>query len=385
MGLLDQAKTWMTPERAIGFQGLGMALSQLDAGRPVDLSPAYAALEQRKSSQQMRKVLDTPGVLDGFTPQQRAILASMPEQLAVQIIGQRAFEPAPVQEPVKYEYRTGPDGSIVALNPYDPTYQSTVVPGQQEPGYTQKTGAELAKIYGPIAGLEAGALYNVSPDNQISKVGGGGVTVENNMPGAENKYNEFSARTAAERHGTIIQEGQNATRMMGDLKAIAAIGTQIETGKLAEAKLALGPYAEAIGIDIAGMGEAQAYQAIIDRLAPQMRPAGAGATSDFDARQFLSSLPQLGNNPEGNLIINQTFDAIAQHKQAAADIALQAAMGELTWQEADRKIAALGDPYEAFNEYRKKSGVSGGEGAGSYVGKGADVIEYDANGKRKTP
>lgn len=99
MGLLDRAKQWMTPERALAFQGIGLGLSQLGAGQPVNLSPVYDALQQRKDAAQMRKVMDVPGVMDRFTPQQQAVLASMPESLATKIIMERAFAPDP--EPVK--------------------------------------------------------------------------------------------------------------------------------------------------------------------------------------------------------------------------------------------------------------------------------------------
>lgn len=99
MEFFQKAKEWMTPERAAAFQGIGLGLSQLSAGQPVDLSPAYDALQQRKDAAQMRKVMEVPGLMDSFTPQQRAVLASMPESLATKIIMEQAFQPAP--EPVK--------------------------------------------------------------------------------------------------------------------------------------------------------------------------------------------------------------------------------------------------------------------------------------------
>lgn len=97
MGWLDKTKEWMTPERAAAFQGIGMGLSQLGAGQAVDMSPAYAALEQRKQQTAMRKMMEVPGVMDKFTPEQQAVLASMPEGLATQIIMEHAFK---AQEPV---------------------------------------------------------------------------------------------------------------------------------------------------------------------------------------------------------------------------------------------------------------------------------------------
>lgn len=98
MGLLDQAKQWMTPERALAMQGIGLGLSQLGAGQPVNLSPVYDALQTRRDAAQMRKVMEVPGIMDQFTPQQQAVLASMPEELATKIIMESAFQ---TPEPVK--------------------------------------------------------------------------------------------------------------------------------------------------------------------------------------------------------------------------------------------------------------------------------------------
>lgn len=72
-----------------------MGLSQLGAGQPVNMSPAYQALQQRQQQAQLRKVMEQPGLMDGFSPQQRAILATMPESMAVELIMQRAFAPPP--------------------------------------------------------------------------------------------------------------------------------------------------------------------------------------------------------------------------------------------------------------------------------------------------
>lgn len=171
-------------------------------------------------------------------------------------------------------------------------------------------------------------------------------------------FNKKADEAAAARFDGYVQAGNNANRMMGDINALVALAPQIGTGKEAEIKAALGPYAEALGFDIEGLDEAQAFQSIVDRMAPAMRPAGSGASSDFDAKQFLSSLPQLGRTPEGNQIIIQTMTALQQHQIAAADIASRAMLPPddpnfLRWQDAEKKIRELGDPYTTFNEYKK--------------------------------
>lgn len=178
--------------------------------------------------------------------------------------------------------------------------------------------------------------------------GGKGVSVNVNTGSNSSEFAKESDKKAAERLGTIVEEGRSAAGMMADMQTLADLGTQIETGLGAQALVALGPYAQALGINTEGLGPAQAYGAIISRLAPQMRPAGSGATSDFDARQFLNSLPSLGKTPEGNAIINQTFQAVAQNKMDAAQIASRAQLGEISWQQAETEISKLPNPYEIF-------------------------------------
>jgi hypothetical protein len=118
MGLLDAAKQWMTPERSIAMQGLGLGLSQMAQGQPANLSPAYAALQQRQQSAQMRKVMDTPGLLDRFTPEQQAALAAMPESLAVPILMESLFAPSP-------EPRVIADGSVLLGSDGQVIYENT--------------------------------------------------------------------------------------------------------------------------------------------------------------------------------------------------------------------------------------------------------------------
>lgn len=170
-------------------------------------------------------------------------------------------------------------------------------------------------------------------------------------------FNKKSDELAAARLGDIVTSGQGASQMMGDIKTLAALGSQINTGKGAEIMNQLGPFAQAMGIDISGLSEGQAFQSVIDRMAPNMRPVGSGSSSDTDVRMFLNSLPGLGKTPEGNQIIIQTLSALQQHKLAAADIAGLSfsppdAPGHISWQEAEKRIRELPDPYEGFNAYK---------------------------------
>lgn len=149
----------------------------------------------------------------------------------------------------------------------------------------------------------------------------------------------------------MVAGGRQASEMMADLHALRDLGAQITTGVPAELTRRLGPYAEALGVQITGLAPAQAYQAIVDRLAPRMRAPGSGATSDFEGRQFLRALPSLANTPEGNALISQTFEALQRHRLQAADIASRALNNEIEPAEANRLIRDLPDPWTAYRQY----------------------------------
>lgn len=226
-------------------------------------------------------------------------------------------------------------------------------------GWEKPAGPEYAPLSQEEVqqlGLPPGS-YQRGANGKIDAIGGGGVTV--NTGDNSSAFGKKADETAAVRMSDYVTGGNDAANFTGDLMTLADLGKQINTGKSAQIMAALGPYAEALGANIEGLDEAQAFNAIVARMAPQMRMPGSGASSDFDARQFLMSLPSLGNDPEGNQIIIQTFQAIQDRKMAAAQIAQQALAGQITWQEADKQIAGLGDPYTAFNEFknRRKGGA----------------------------
>lgn len=187
----------------------------------------------------------------------------------------------------------------------------------------------------------------------------GSTKVNVNTGENSSKYAEKSDEEAAKRHNQIIEEANNAPQMIGDMDMLLELGRNIGTGKFAEFTLLVGPYAEAMGIDIDGLAPAQAFDAVVNRLVPNMRPAGSGAMSDFDAKMFLKSLPNIGNTPEGNEVIAITMRAVQENKLAAAAIARRAQKGEIKWTEADEEISKLPNPYQRFKAYQEEKRQAG--------------------------
>lgn len=201
-----------------------------------------------------------------------------------------------------------------------------------------------------------------------------------NVGGNSDKFKEKSDENAAKRFDEIAGAGAGATQMVGDMDLLIDLGRKVKTGKGAEWKAAIGPYADMAGVKLDGLDEIQAYQAVVSRIAPNLRPAGSGATSDFDAKQFLLSIPSIGNTREGNEIIASTMQAVAQNKIAAAEIANRVQRGTLSWQDGDKEIAALPNPYTKFKSFKtgsdkQKSGNTQPAQGGTIV-TGSDGVQY---------
>jgi hypothetical protein len=141
---------------------------------------------------------------------------------------------------------------------------------------------------------------------------------------------------------------------MNNIRHLSEIGKTVQTGPGQALKSVLAPFANMVGIDVGDAPDLQAYKSIADKMAPNMRVVGAGASSDYDAKQFLSALPSIANLPRANQIIEATFAANDWTNQKAAEYARQAQSDgpdHITWQEADRKIAALPNPFDNFKQY----------------------------------
>jgi hypothetical protein len=281
---------------------------------------------------------------------------------------EKAARAAQINQTAQYLAQTFPDlaEAVNAGMPLDAAWNEAMK--RSQPGYGQAGGDPFTLGPGQVRYGADGKPIAQGPAQSPENI----FNIGENTSAFTKKADELAAGRMSE----IVTAGQGAQSFMGDINALAEIGKTLQTGKRAEAMAMVGPFAEAIGIDIEGLGEAEAYEAIIARMAPAMRPPGSGASSDFDAKQFLRSLPALGNSPEGNAIIEQTFTALQQNRMAAMDIANRALSGEISWNEADKRIANLGDPFTAFNDYRAKT-KGGNKDAAMSSGNGWKVISVE--------
>ena len=324
-----------------------------------------------------------PGLPQGamaMAPAQQAIGRAAPAQQAApqqmaQAAPQTMTDARPAQQMPSVQQRPGIDPRLlmgVLNNPQSGAGAKLIAQtllaqqmGPKDPVAQYKTLLEIQKMQRDLQpegsrplteqertqfglGADQGAYYDTKLGRPVA-VGAAKTSVSIDQRG-ETEFAKEAGKSQAKRFNELVDAGQKAQSNMADLQSLAELGGKIGTGKQAETMAAIGPYAQALGVDVANLGEMQAFNAIVARVAPTLRVAGSGATSDFEMRKFLEALPSLGKTPQGNAIIGRTMAAIQSRQIRAAEIASKAMAGELRPAEAEKMLRELPDPLQLWKK-----------------------------------
>lgn len=149
--------------------------------------------------------------------------------------------------------------------------------------------------------------------------------------------------------GKVADQWGPAQETLAQLRTLGDLRQDFKTGGPAalQAKLA------SIGIPIGkNVGVVQAYNSIIEKMAPAQRIPGTGATSDRDLAGFKASLPNLINDPMGNEIISATLGGIQEYRLAQAQIAQEYLTGQIEAKEMFKRARELPDPFSAYKTWK---------------------------------
>jgi hypothetical protein len=256
----------------------------------------------------------------------QAMMGGLPAAEAMRV----AMTPAPgpeIREVGGKLVSIGPNNTVSEL--YAPT---------AAPGYRQVTGAQLG-----LQGADAQKIFNVSPDGQVTAIGGAGTTV-NVDTGAGSKFEEEFAKLDAKSLADISVTGVQAVRNLGRIDQLESLLASAPQGMEGAIKLAAGEF----GINTEGLSDVQSAQAIINSLVPEQRAPGSGPMSDADLALFKQSLPRIVNQPGGNATIISTMRAIAQYDAEGAAVAQRFRAGEIDRAEAFRLLQSRQNPLANF-------------------------------------
>jgi hypothetical protein len=246
-------------------------------------------------------------------------------------------------------------------------YASETAPEKREQTRleTRKKDLEVQKLERELKGEgarpmtpEERAAYSV-PDGQPAymnskgepKFGPASTKITNSIGAVEGEYAKANGKAISERFSKIVEEGDAAQQEAGAIARLRELGGSIKNmGAGAALQARLAEYGIKVGENVS---EIEAYGAIIDKLTPQQRAPGSGATSDFDAKMFKNSLPGLMRTPQGNALILETMEALNAFKRQRADIVGEAMALNEKPADVMKRLKELPDPFAAFKEARR--------------------------------
>lgn len=360
--------TVITPEFLASPQGvkLAQAMSRWESGRDFPLTPEqWVSAQSRALGQRVASLPPTTATDAGSGP---APVAAPPQTQAA----------APSPAPVQTAQAGGVDRATLVRwlqsgNPYLVQQAQSIAQKQIERQFDEGKPTDEMREYDlyrrqeQAAGRQPSSFFDYKTN--LKKAG----AIQNNVQidqKGESEFSKESGKLAAKRYDEIVSDAGRSKQLLSDVQTLGELGKNIRTGKNAEFRAAIGPYAEALGIKIDSLDDIQAFEAITNRVAPSLRVPGSGAQSDMELRNFLKSLPSLGNTPEGNALIQKTLEGVTQNKLAAAEIASRALTGEITRKEADKLIRDLPDPMAEWREANKKANAKPASNAASAGGDG---------------
>jgi hypothetical protein len=165
---------------------------------------------------------------------------------------------------------------------------------------------------------------------------------------ADNKFDDTIGTETAKLFIEAAKEGPTARADVGRVRQLRGLVETLPGGFFGGAEALASRYGIKLGPNASKI---EAAEAIINQLVPAQRPPGSGTMSDRDVDLFKSSLPSLSNTPQGNKIILDTMEAMAQYKAAQAAIASEVVTKRIPRDEGLRKLQELPDPFEAFKGF----------------------------------
>lgn len=213
---------------------------------------------------------------------------------------------------------------------------------------------QLAKDERPsdIQAFEYGQQNPAYVDQQIRlrEAGRPNSTIVNDLK-AEGKFESTLAEGQARMFNGMAEDAVKARTDLSKIQQLRSNISQLPGGLMgglagmaSDYGIKLGPNASAV----------EAASALISQLVPTQKAPGSGTISDADLDLFKKSLPKLSNTPQGNALILDTMQAMAEYKQRQGEIAFAVVSGDMSRSDAFKKLRDLPDPMEAFRKGQDK-------------------------------
>lgn len=161
---------------------------------------------------------------------------------------------------------------------------------------------------------------------RLKRAGAANTTVK--LPTLENEYDKALGKSNAETYIDINKQGAEAGNTIAKYQQLGNLLAQpgVYQGAGGETVLQAKKVGSALGMDLEGVSDAEAGQAISRSLALELRnPASGagmpGAMSDQDREYLKSLVAGVGNTPQGNQRLIEAKVKVEQRKQQVAQLA----------------------------------------------------------------
>lgn len=262
----------------------------------------------------------------GFDRRQVAILKGLvdsgdPEQIARagQFVMMKAFEkPAgpdsPLGKLISDYKRFGGDPAVAKFYEQGIQKETAAAPAKAPDTREVKRGDQIVtEQWDPSTQKwsEIGVADRYKPASTVVNVG------------AEKSFDKKMGEEYAKDATTMLQAGRAASGNIAKYERLGAALKNTYTGTGGEQVLMLKKAGRALGFDVGDVSDAEAAQAIGNRIAMELRnPAGGagmpGAMSDKDREFLVASVPGLGQTPQGNA---KLVDYMIRLERRNADVA----------------------------------------------------------------
>lgn len=247
-------------------------------------------------------------------------------------------------------------GRIVATNKADPRQSFDATPQNlSAAGYRPMTADERASYRVPE---NTGAYMDASGKPVVLPGTASTTTKITNTP--ENKGNVKAAEEKAKRiegrYESIVTQGDAANASKPQIEQLAEILNRVgPQGKLADIKTAIGPWAQAAGITVEGLDDAQTVQAVIENVAPKQRVVGSGAQSDKEYEGFKRSLATLLSEPKTRQSVLGFLQSQNETAIARASIIADYDEEKIDQKEATRRLREVPDEATTWKKWRAQN------------------------------
>jgi hypothetical protein len=233
----------------------------------------------------------------------------------------RDLGPRGLEEFTKINNTLNPKPKYTAYKPGDAIYSDG---DMSKPAFSVPEKATPTDYNKPF--MPDGTPNKAYQDYSLTKAQRGAANV--NVGGSKNIFNQENEQSKAYGKGmgelrTQIQNaGFNAPQSVANLNRMETLLNGVDTGRFAPAGVELAGMARSLGLNIdPKLGNKEAAIALSTQMALAMKPVGSGPMSDKDFDNFLSTVPNLAQSPEGRKYITQTLKAKAQRDVKIAKMA----------------------------------------------------------------